>query len=238
MKKIIFFMSILTVTIFLVSCTSNKSIMISCDITYIKVGEELKLSFTTNPPSLKEGMIVKYSTPPDSYATIINGDILLGLSPGFLNVTVSDVNSEMKDSCSFGILEKDVSNNDVFDELVDVMTEPATMDLTDDAYLTYSLSGHDLEYEFYYMQLNIDNDTYVIEFALKDATESIYETGSLSDASGSYEIHRLNQPSGYDEFWGFSLVGNNMELYILYYYDGDGNLVVDEVDQMIFVPSN
>ena len=161
--------------------------------------------------------------------------VIIGISPGITTVHIDALNGSGHDSCEITVVALQVNNNDVFDELVDVITEPSTMDLTDDAYLTYELSNHDSEYEFYYMQLNIDNDTYVIEYALKDATESIYQTGPLSDASGSYEIQRFNQPSGFNEFWGFNLVGANMELYIIYYYD-EGNIVVDEFDPMIFVP--
>ena len=236
MKKAILFVTIFIATILLSSCKVSLDMSVDCDITTIEVGEELVMTFTMNPASDKDGMVVKVSSGDNSIASITSENKVLGVSPGTVIIKVEDKSNYMtSDICDITVIAKKISSSDVFDELVDVITEPATMDLSDDAYLTYKLSGHDTEYEFYYMQLNIDNDTYLIEYALKDATESIYETGPLSDETGNYEIQRFNQPSGHNEFWGFELIGVNMELYIIYYYQ-DGNIVTDQFNPMIFTP--
>ena len=236
MKKVMSLLSILTITVFLSSCvTEMESITFHCPTEPVEVGETIPLNYTVEPKDMHDDVLFQFGD--DSIVFVTTEHEIYGVSPGIATITIQQAFvPENTDTCEITVIAKKILNDDVFDELVDVITEPQTMDLTDDAYLTYSLSGHDLDYEFYYMQLNIDNDTYVIEYALKDATESVYETGDLSDASGSYEITRLNQPSGFDEFWGFNLVGVNMELYILYYYD-DGNLVVDVFDPMTFVPT-
>ena len=237
MKKVILFGSVFISIIFLSACFPTE-IHAICPTDSIGVGEEIGLDFTTHPAHRREGFEVVLESLDNLIATVDSENVILGVAPGVVKIKMRQVNSNdgrYESYCYITVVAKDILNDDVFDELADIITEPATMDLTDNAYLSYELSGYNTEYEFYYMQLNIDNDTYIIEYALKDAGESIYETGSLSDASGSYEIERLNQPSGFDEFWGFDLVGVNMELYILYYYD-DGNFVVDEFDSMIFVP--
>jgi len=236
MKKKLYILLVFLITITLASCVTVE-LNLDCQKVTLGVGEEYEFTYTTLPVSLKEDMEIKVTSEDNSIASITSNNKVLGVSPGVVVIVVEDSeDSYVNDVCEFTIVDRDISNNDTIVDLIDVITEPEIMDLTDDAYLTYILSDHGTEYEFYYMQLNIDNDTYVIEFALKDSETSVYETGSLSDASGSYEIERLNQPSGFDEFWGFNLVGNNMELYILYYYD-DGSFVVSEFDPMIFIPN-
>ena len=137
-----------------------------------------------------------------------------------------------------GITDK-LRGNDVLEDLDkngdNIITEPTTMDLTDSNYLTYKLTDSSTDYEFYYLQIDVSNEMYIIEYAEAGATESIYETGPLEEEVAGIEILRYSQSSGYDELWDFGWEGINLELTLIIYFDEDG-IVEVTFDPMTFIP--
>ena len=120
-----------------------------------------------------------------------------------------------------------------------VVPTPTQIDYALENALTFELTGYDLEYHYYTIQLiPIDGSigTYKIEYYRIDEETSYFEEGLYTSGTG-YVLARDDHPNGERPLWTFKSNGSGIYLYTITHVettDEGAETVYDSAPEMVF----
>jgi hypothetical protein len=120
-----------------------------------------------------------------------------------------------------------------------VVPSPEQIDYATENALTFELTGYDLEYHYFTIQLQqIDGygGTYKLEYYRIDEDSSYYEEGLYTTNVG-YDLERDDHPNGQRPVWTFKSSGSGIYLHSIVHYEttDDGSVgVYDTFQPMTF----